>query len=109
MEPNNFDVNDFFNNEGNAESVFKAPDISVTNIPDVNGVTTPAIIKFDGTGEPIPDEEEKKIRKKKPGQSSSPSRYHKLIHMIFDLCELSGFQLEGRIHLVDKKTGKRYE
>ena len=33
-------------------------------------------------------------------------RFHKLLYAIFDICELSGFEIEGRITLVDKKTGR---
>ena len=33
-------------------------------------------------------------------------RFHKLLHMIFYLCELAGFDIEGRIVLIDKKTGR---
>ena len=33
-------------------------------------------------------------------------RFHKLRHTIFYLCELAGFQIEGRIVLVDKKNGR---
>lgn len=33
-------------------------------------------------------------------------RFHKLLHTIFDICELSDFRLEGRITLVDQRTGK---
>ncbi len=36
-------------------------------------------------------------------------RFHKLLHTIFDICELSGFKLEGRITLVDQETGKVYK
>ncbi len=32
--------------------------------------------------------------------------FHKLLFTIFNLCELSGFRIEGRIVLVDKETGK---
>ena len=32
--------------------------------------------------------------------------FHKLLHTIFNICELSGFQIEGRIVLVDKHSGK---
>lgn len=35
-------------------------------------------------------------------------RFHKLLHVIFGMCELSGFKLEGRITLVDQETGKVY-
>lgn len=33
-------------------------------------------------------------------------RFHKLLHMIFDICDLAGFRVEGRITLEDKQTGK---
>lgn len=33
-------------------------------------------------------------------------RFHKLLHTIFYLCEVAGFDIEGRIVLVDKKTGR---
>ena len=33
-------------------------------------------------------------------------RFRKLLHTIFNICELSGFRIEGRIVLVDKKTGR---
>lgn len=33
-------------------------------------------------------------------------RFHKLLHTIFDICELSGFKLDGRITLVDLSNGK---
>jgi hypothetical protein len=33
-------------------------------------------------------------------------RLKKLLMMIFDICELAGFHVEGRIVLKDKKTGK---
>lgn len=33
-------------------------------------------------------------------------RFHKLLHTIFDICELSGFHLEERIILKDMQTGK---
>ena len=33
-------------------------------------------------------------------------RFHKLLHTLFYLCELAEFEIEGRIVLVDKKTGR---
>ncbi len=33
-------------------------------------------------------------------------RFHRLLHTIFYLCELAGFQIEGRIVLVDRRSGK---
>jgi hypothetical protein len=35
-------------------------------------------------------------------------RFHKLLHTIFEICELSGFRIEGRIILIDEVTGKVY-
>lgn len=35
-------------------------------------------------------------------------RFNKLLHTIFNICELSGFRIEGRIVLIDKVTGKVY-
>ena len=34
--------------------------------------------------------------------------FHKLLRTIFNICELSGFRIEGRIVLVDEATGKVY-
>lgn len=33
-------------------------------------------------------------------------RFHKLLHTIFYICELAGFEIEGRIVLTDKRTGR---
>lgn len=33
-------------------------------------------------------------------------RFNKLLHTIFDICDLSDFEIEGRIVLKDKKSGK---
>ena len=38
----------------------------------------------------------------------SDERFHKLLNIIFDICELSGFHIENRITVKDKKTGKIY-
>lgn len=32
--------------------------------------------------------------------------FHKLLYTIFNICELSGFRIEGRIVLVDEVNGK---
>ena len=34
------------------------------------------------------------------------AKFRKLLHTIFNLCELSGFGIQGRIVLVDEKTGR---
>lgn len=36
----------------------------------------------------------------------SEERFHKLIHAIFHICDLAGFRVDGRITLVDLKTGR---
>jgi len=33
-------------------------------------------------------------------------RFHKLLHTIFYICNVAGFEIEGRIVLIDKKTGR---
>lgn len=33
-------------------------------------------------------------------------RFHKLLHTIFSICEMAGFEVEGRIVLIDKETGR---
>lgn len=33
-------------------------------------------------------------------------RFHRLLHALFYLCELANFEIEGRIVLIDKKTGR---
>jgi hypothetical protein len=32
--------------------------------------------------------------------------FHKLLHTIFNICDLAGFRIEGRIVFVDEVTGK---
>lgn len=39
----------------------------------------------------------------------SEKRFRKLLRAIFDLCELSGFQVEGRIVLRDETTGRLWK
>ena len=41
--------------------------------------------------------------------SSEEYRLHKPLKVIFMSCELAGFELEGRITLVDKRTGNKYD
>lgn len=36
-------------------------------------------------------------------------RFYNLLHMIWNLCNIAGFKLEGRIKLRDKKSGKVWE
>lgn len=33
-------------------------------------------------------------------------RFERLLHTIFYICELAGFEIDGRVVLIDKKTGK---
>lgn len=36
-------------------------------------------------------------------------RFHRLLNTLFYLCELAGFEIKGRIVLVDKKTGRVWQ
>lgn len=51
----------------------------------------------------------KHIESESQSQDINDVRFYKLLHTIFHICEIAGFRLEGRITLVDKKTGKRWE
>ena len=33
-------------------------------------------------------------------------RFHKLLNTIFYICEIAGFEIDGRITLIDRKTGR---
>ena len=35
-------------------------------------------------------------------------KFHKLLNTIFHICELAGFEIEGRIVLVNKETGRTW-
>lgn len=50
----------------------------------------------------------KKVDKEKAYDEES-KRFYKLLYTIFDICELSGFTLEGRISLRDRRTGKLWK
>ena len=39
-------------------------------------------------------------------EAEAEERFKKLLNTIFYICDLAGFQIEGRIVLQDKKTGK---
>lgn len=39
-------------------------------------------------------------------QKEEDERFHKLLNIIFYLCEIAGFKIEGRIVLVDKRSGR---
>lgn len=39
-------------------------------------------------------------------EKEGEERFHKLLDTIFSICELSGFHIEERIVIKDKKTGK---
>lgn len=55
----------------------------------------------EGYGDPTAYEALQKIDK-------DEERFHRLLYTIFYLCELAGFQLEGRIILTDKRSGKTW-
>ena len=37
------------------------------------------------------------------------AKFYKLLYTIFDICTLAGFEVQGRITLKDRKTGKIWE
>ena len=39
-------------------------------------------------------------------QKEDDIRFYKLLHTIFHVCELAGFEVQGRIEMIDRKTGK---
>ena len=39
-------------------------------------------------------------------QAKDDARFHQLLNMLFSLCELADFHIEGRVVLKDKRTGK---
>ena len=39
-------------------------------------------------------------------QDKDDVRFHQLLNMLFSLCELADFHIEGRVVLKDKRTGK---
>ena len=46
------------------------------------------------------------IKNVERGADADDERFHKLLDTIFSICELSGFHIEERIIIKDKKTGK---
>lgn len=41
-------------------------------------------------------------------QSDEDVRFYKLLHTVFHICELAGFEMTGRLEARDKVTGKEY-
>ena len=54
----------------------------------------------------VADSEKEKFLKKWQDERDADYRFRKLLDTIFSICELSGFHIEGRIVVKDKKTGK---
>ena len=52
--------------------------------------------------------ETKNMSLKKSRKKDEEERFCKLLSTIRDICDLSGFSIEGRIVLKDKKTGKTW-
>ena len=50
-------------------------------------------------------EKERKILKKK----EDDKRFRRVLTSIFNICEMSDFEIQGRIVLKDNKTGKIYK
>lgn len=58
----------------------------------------------EGYSDPTAYEALKKLDKEK----EEDERFHKLLHTLFYICELADFQIEGRIVLTDKQTGRTW-
>lgn len=39
-------------------------------------------------------------------KETEEDRFHKLLHTLFYICKLAGFEIEGRIVLIDKESGR---
>ena len=48
------------------------------------------------------------LRNLEPPTPEEDERFHKLLRTIFYLVGLAGFELEGRIVLIDKRTGRTW-
>lgn len=48
----------------------------------------------------------KNIEREERQKQAEEDRLRKLVMTIFDICDLAGFHVEGRIILKDKRTGK---
>lgn len=57
---------------------------------------------YEGYADPTPYQAIKNLEKFEEGYE----RFRKVLRIIFTACELAGFEVDGRIVLVDKKTGK---
>ena len=45
---------------------------------------------------------------KDDGKVEKEDTFHKFLYTLFNFCELSGFEIQGRVVLKDVKTGKIY-
>ena len=52
------------------------------------------------------DTKNKHVRNNVVGADRDYDRFHKLLALIFKMCDLAGFEIEGRIVIKDKVTGK---
>lgn len=49
------------------------------------------------------------VAEEKPTYDKNTARFYNLLKVIFQVCHIAGFKLEGRVHLRDMKTGKLWE
>lgn len=61
-------------------------------------------LKKNGSGYPDPTAYE--AIKHIEGDSEDNIRFYKLLHTIFHICEIAGFELKGRVTIRDRKTGR---
>lgn len=60
----------------------------------------------EGYSDPTAYEAIKKVDVELDKARDDEDRFHKLLNMIFNMCELADFHIEERIIIKDKRTGK---
>lgn len=80
----------------------------VRRVPNGDGVSKAKYryVKFDNRGTVAAEDIERNTQKTTDESDYEQRRVNSLLHVIFKICELSGFWVEERIVLKDRKTGK---
>ena len=74
-------------------------------VPNGDGITS-AKYKWERYGNRTTENVERNTQKTTEDSDFEQRRVNSLLHVIFKICELSGFWVEERIVLKDRKTGK---
>lgn len=75
---------------------------------EITTSTENEIVTVDET-EDISVEAEENAEGEKAPYDKNAARFYGLLKVIFQVCHIAGFKLEGRVHLRDLKTGKLWE